>query len=224
MQLPPLSRQQVRQVDRVAIETYGMSGLVLMENAGRGAASVIDSVAGPGKIVILCGGGNNGGDGYVAARHLQLSGREVTIVSIVELASLQGDARVNASIASKAEIDVFCAAEPDWTSGLLTGASTIVDGLLGTGARGPLRGRYAAAVNTANECDALRVALDIPSGLDCDSGQAGDPTFRADHTITFVAPKLGFSNRQAAAYVGVVHVVDIGVPLKLLDELLPRQA
>jgi NAD(P)H-hydrate epimerase len=220
MKLPELSRDQVRQVDKIAIEQYGVPGVVLMENAGRGASEIIDRLAEPGLITILCGGGNNAGDGYVIARHLQLAGRDVRIVSIVDLESLRGDALVNAVIAERSEIDIRLASSLQQINESLGDTTTIVDGLLGTGARGPLRGLFADAVAAANDRKALRVALDLPTGLDCDSGQAADPTFRADHTVTFVAPKLGFKQANAGEYVGVVHVVGIGAPKKLLDDFL----
>ncbi len=220
MELPALTRDQVRQVDKIAIEQFGIPGIVLMENAGRGAAEIIDRIAEPGIVAILCGSGNNAGDGYVIARHLQLAGRQLRIVSIVDLQTLQGDARTNALIAKKSDIEVQCVASDAQIAESISGATTIVDCLLGTGARGPLRGLYADAVNAANAVDALRVAIDIPTGLDCDSGESGDPTFRADHTITFVARKTGFEKENADAYVGVVHEVGIGAPVKLLKQLL----
>ena len=195
----------------------------MMENAGRGASEIIDRIAGPGTIVILCGSGNNAGDGYVIARHLQLAGRNVRVVSIVDLASLKGDADINADIAQRAGIEIRIALSADEIIQSLADATTIVDGLLGTGALGPLRGLFADAVAAANGCRAIRIALDLPTGLDCDTGEAGDPTFRADHTITFVAAKLGFEKENADAYVGEVHVAGIGAPKKLLDELLQGQ-
>ena len=220
MNVPPLTRDQVRNVDKVAIDQYGIPGIALMENAGRGAAEIIDRISPAGPIAILCGRGNNGGDGYVIARHLELFGRDVRIVSVVELAQLSGDAQTNARIASRAEIGITIAANHDQLQQALAGAATIIDCLLGTGAQGPLRGIYADAVKLANEIDnAMRIAIDIPTGLDCDSGIAATPTFRANHTITFVARKVGFEKDNADSYVGVVHEVGIGVPAKLLREL-----
>jgi NAD(P)H-hydrate epimerase len=219
MKLPPLSRQQVRQVDQIAIEEYGVPGVVLMENAGRGAAAIINRVAESGPIAILCGSGNNAGDGYVIARHLQLAEREVRIISIVDLRALHGDARINAEIAEKSNIDIRLAVDRQQIEESLADATTVVDGLLGTGARGPLRGMFAVAVAAANDCPALRIALDIPTGLDCDSGEISEPTFRADHTITFVAAKLGFGRGDSAPYIGTIHVVGIGAPKKLMDDL-----
>ena len=134
MKLPALSRDQVRQVDKIAIEQYGVPGIVLMENAGRGAAAMIDQIAKPGRIVILCGSGNNAGDGYVIARHLQLAGRQVRVVSIVDLESLSGDAKTNAMIVQKSGIEIRVATRAAEISESIGDAATIVDGLLGTGA------------------------------------------------------------------------------------------
>ncbi len=210
MELPALTRDQVRQVDQIAIEQYGVPGIVLMENAGRGAAEIIDRVAGPGPVVVLCGGGNNAGDGYVIARHLELAGRDVRVVSLVDPASLSGDARTNAEIVQKSGIELRTASSVGEIQTLIATAQTLVDGMLGTGARGPLRGLFADAVQVANAADVLRIALDIPTGLDCDTGEAGEATFLADHTITFVARKRGFEMKDADKFVGAVHCVGIG--------------
>ncbi|MFK8110743.1 MAG: NAD(P)H-hydrate epimerase [Rubripirellula sp.] len=219
MELPALSRDQVREVDQIAIEQFGIAGVVLMENAGRGAAEIIHRLAPDGLIAILCGGGNNGGDGYVIARHLELLGRPVRLLSLVALESLKGDAKINAEIAHLAEIEIRTL-ETDSIEAGLEQASTIVDCLLGTGARGELREPFAAAVSFANECNAnLRVAIDVPSGLDCDTGEPCANTFRANHTITFVAQKIGFQNASSTEFTGEVHEVGIGVPLKLLKQL-----
>lgn len=211
MKIPPLTRDQVRRVDAIAIRDYGMSGLVLMENAGRGAAETIGRVAPDGRVVIVCGKGNNGGDGYVIARHLQLAGRDVVIVSVVDRDQLSGDAAANAAIAVKAEIPIETFAGDG-----LRNAEVIVDCLLGTGAVGDPRGDYASLIELANSTDSLRIAIDIPSGLDCDSGLPATPTFRADHTITFVASKVGFEKATAKDHVGLLHEVGIGVPKTLL--------
>jgi NAD(P)H-hydrate epimerase len=219
MIVSPLTREQVRQVDQMAMQQYGMSGLVLMENAGRGAAEIIDPVAGNGLVTLLCGRGNNGGDGYVIARHLELLARQVRIISVVPLERLAGDAKTNAEIATRAGIEIQIATESTIGSAI-AGSKTIIDCLLGTGAQGPPRGVFAAAVQQANALStATRVAIDIPTGLDCDSGQAHEPTFRADHTITFVARKVGFDQPTAAAYLGTVHEVGIGVPVRLLNQI-----
>lgn len=217
----PLTREQVRSIDSLAIERYGMHGLVLMENAGRGAAEVIDRLAPPGKISILCGKGNNAGDGYVIARHLQLAEREVQVVQLYDPHQLTGDALANWQILRSAEIPTRIAAEApaEWLRTALADSATVVDAMLGTGASGAPREPLATAVRVANPMPALRFAVDIPSGLDCNTGQPAADCFRAHHTCTFVAAKTGFAAPEAPAFTGAVHVLSIGVPLKLLQSL-----
>lgn len=218
MKLSALSREQVRSVDQLAIEHYHVPGIVLMENAGRGAAEIVNRIAPSGWAAILCGGGNNGGDGYVIARHLQLLGREARIFAIVTPDKLKGDAKTNAIIAQHADIPISAIGDTDDWATQISGATVIVDALLGTGARGALRGNYAQTVAIANDHPGLRVAIDIPSGVDCDTGKASNPAFRAAHTITFVASKIGFQRNNADEFVGVVHEVGIGAPRKLLEQ------
>ena len=220
-----MKRSDVRRVDEIAIERFGILGLVLMENAGRGAAESIEAFASihanhVPRVTVLCGTGNNGGDGYVIARHLDLRGFPVDIVSLVEIEKLSGDARSNAEIAQKSGLSITVAAtrqtleqsipdDPD---------AIVVDCLLGTGATGQPRGLYGDAIQIANQRSGTRVAIDLPTGLDCDSGQPSLMTFRADLTITFVDKKDGFSNENAKPFLGRVEVVGIGVPRRLLDE------
>ncbi|TWT54525.1 Bifunctional NAD(P)H-hydrate repair enzyme Nnr [Rubripirellula amarantea] len=219
-----LTCEQVRRVDEIAIRDYQMPGIVLMENAGRGAAEIIHSLCPDATALVLCGRGNNGGDGYVIARHLQILGHEVSILAVCAVDELSGDAKVNAVIADAAGIEIEVIEEKANQEGTslamkLGKTNCIIDGLLGTGAKPPLRGIYAALVSAANESDAMRIALDIPTGLDGDTGEVIGEAFRADHTMTFVAPKVGFQQKNADEFVGVVHVVGIGVPTKLIREL-----
>ncbi|MGI9444341.1 MAG: NAD(P)H-hydrate epimerase [Rubripirellula sp.] len=220
--LPALTRAQVRSVDQTAIEEYGIPGVVLMENAGSRAAEIIHQVAPKGPIEVLCGGGNNAGDGYVIARHLQVMGRKVRMICTAPLAKLHGDAHINAMIAARSEIPMKIV-DPEASSAnvpdLDHNAVAVVDALLGTGANGPPRGCYRDLVKMANVHRGMRIAIDIPTGLDCDTGEASQPTIVANHTITFVAEKAGFKKNNADKYVGVVHVVGIGVPEKLLRAL-----
>lgn len=220
MQLPSLTRDQVRRVDQIAINEFEMPGIVLMENAGRGASELIHQIAREGLITILCGSGNNAGDGYVIARHLQILGRPVRIVSIVDPGSLTGDAQINATIAQRARIEIRRVGTIHEIETSICDSATVVDALLGTGAKGPPRGLFADAVRAANRQACLRVAIDLPTGLDCDTGLANDPTFRADHTLTFVSRKVGFEKNNADEYVGVVTEIGIGVPQSLLQDIL----
>ena len=214
-----LTREQVRDVDRIAIDEYGMSGLVLMENAGRGAAEIVHQEAPPGPIAILCGSGNNGGDGYVIARHLELLGRAVSVISVVPLNALSGDARANAQIAVLGKIPFREIERKEEFAEALDSVGTIIDCLLGTGAIGAPRKLYAEAIRGANAKSAFRVAIDVPSGLDCDRGEPQEPTFRAHQTVSFVASKPGLGGSAAAPYVGTLHVVAIGVPKALLERV-----
>lgn len=227
MELPPLTREQVRHVDQAAIENYGMMGLVLMENAGKGATDLINQLAADGPTLILCGPGNNGGDGYVIARHLQLAGRDAKVLSLVDPNVLRGDALINAKIARHADIEIQVASNKADIEQAMNGSVCLVDALLGTGATGDLRPLYAQCVQVANDYQpgfpVVRFAIDIPTGLDCDTGHASSPTFRADHTLTFVARKIGFTKNNADEFTGVVHEIGIGVPKRLLQSLVESQ-
>lgn len=214
-----LSRAEVRAVDVIAIEEFGMSGLVLMENAGRGAAEEILRLAPVGEICILCGKGNNGGDGYVIARHLELAGQTVRIVSLVEVEELTGDAACNHAIVARSGLPICVATEASQLMAAIGNPGVVIDCMLGTGALGAPRPPIAEAIRIANQCSGMKIAIDIPSGLDCDTGQPNDQTFVAHHTLTFVASKIGFTMPSALPLVGEVIVVPIGIPLRLIQKL-----
>jgi NAD(P)H-hydrate epimerase len=214
----PLSRAEVREVDHQAIEEFGVPGVVLMENAGAGMVRILEGAGLSGPVAIVCGKGNNGGDGFVIARHLDAVGHDVTLLLACEPGDVRGDAAVNLEIATRSRLAIECLAGKDeaaWEQAL-AGASLIVDALLGTGAMGPPSGAVAsaiAAINTTRGRRGVRVAaVDLPSGLDCDTGVAAGACVRADLTVTFVAPKLGFAAAGAADFTGAVHVVGIGAP------------
>ena len=227
-----LSRDQVRELDRRAIEEYGVPGVVLMENAGRGAAELLVQLAQtsgrPGglsprdRVLILCGPGNNGGDGFVIARHLQNHGVDVDVLLFGEIERLSRDAKVNALIWQKSaslwtvptsqRLDVDIRRSIDGAQGW------IVDALFGTGLARPLTTPFDEVVAAVNARGRPVLAIDIPSGLDCDTGEPLGPTIRATHTATFVALKKGFLNPNAAPWLGQVHILDIGAPKKLVDE------
>jgi NAD(P)H-hydrate epimerase len=217
-----LSRQQVRRVDQRAIEEYGISGLVLMENAGRGVTDVLCQLGIAGPVVIACGKGNNAGDGFVIARHLDLRGYSVRVLLWADPVELQGDAEANFRILEKTGVPILRVdggPEADRVEGHLADAAWIVDALLGTGARGEPRPPFDTAIDRINAARAPKLAIDLPSGLDCDTGQAAQHTVVAAHTCTFVAPKPGFFVPGADRYTGQLHVLDIGAPRKLIEEL-----
>jgi NAD(P)H-hydrate epimerase len=217
---PFLSRAQVRELDRRAIEEYGVPGVVLMENAGRGAAEVLRRLGPQGPVVICCGKGNNGGDGFVIARHLDNAGVAVRVLLFAPAAELTGDAAVNHQIVARAGLplrEFTC--RPLNQAALrqeLASAAWIVDALFGTGLRGALGSPWDEIITAINASPAQVLAVDLPSGLDCDTGLPLGPTVRAHHTVTFVALKQGFANPAASAWLGQVHVADIGAPRVLL--------
>jgi NAD(P)H-hydrate epimerase len=218
-----LNREQSRLVDRLAAEEFGLSGLVLMENAGRGVADVLCGLGIAGPVVICCGKGNNAGDGFVIARHLDLRGHAVRVLLWAEPAELTGDAAVNFQILQKiaVPIEIFGdRRDPERLAELLADAAWIVDALLGTGARGEPRPPLDAVIDQLNAAAAPKLAVDLPSGLDCDTGLAARHTIRATETCTFVAAKPGFSVPGAEKYVGRLHVLNIGAPRQVLERVL----
>jgi NAD(P)H-hydrate epimerase len=229
MDLPLLTREQVRSVDRLAVDDYGMNGLVLMENAGRGAAELLLAEAPAGKVVICSGGGNNGGDGFVIARHLENAGVSVEVLLFADPDSLRGDAAANWRILEAAETPrtVIDPGETEEAASALTAkiepkladAQWIVDALLGTGTRGAAREPLATVIRCINAAGKRVLAVDLPSGLDCDTGTAEGDCVRAALTATFVAEKVGFRNAAAAEFLGRVQIVEIGVPVRLLRDV-----
>jgi NAD(P)H-hydrate epimerase len=231
---PPLilTREQVRRVDDIVVHQFGMSSLVLMENAGRGVVDVLLEIdpsltptragasGGRGRTVaILCGKGNNAGDGFVIARHLEIRGVLAKVLLLGSPEELRGDARENYEILSHADVPIIDLSAMPPVAGLDEHArsnSWLIDAMLGTGAQGEPRAPFDAAIEWLNAQDARRLAVDIPSGLDCDSGVPASATVRAEITCTFVAMKPGFMLPQAAPFLGQVHVLSIGVPPRLV--------
>jgi NAD(P)H-hydrate epimerase len=217
------SREEVRELDRQAIQKFGVPGVILMENAGRGAAELLARLN-PSRdpVLILCGPGNNGGDGFVMARHLENLGIPFDVLLFGSLDRLSADAAVNARIWQKSgplwTVDPTNPLDVE-TRRIIDGAQGwIVDALFGTGLTRPLGPSFSEAVDAVNRRGVPVLAVDIPSGLDCDTGEPLGPTVRATHTATFVAHKKGFTNPQAKPWLGEVHVIDIGAPKKLVDE------
>ncbi len=217
-----LTRDEVRKIDERAIRDFAIPGIVLMENAGRGITDWICQLGVQGPIEVCCGQGNNGGDGFVIARQLDARGFAVRIHCCVSPSALEGDARINYEIARNANLEIE-PVEPTSASlsqleTYLSQADWIVDAMLGTGATGPLRSPIKEVVAIANRVHGPRkMAVDLPSGLNCDTGHASDPTFRATHTCTLVAAKPGLFHDVAQKVVGQLHVVDIGLPRACLN-------
>ena len=208
-----LSRDEARAVDEVAITKFRIPEEVLMENAGRGCVDVLNLLGIDGHVVIFCGKGNNGGDGLVMARHLLVRDLQVTTLLLADPDRLTGPAasnldillRLNASVKIQPSIELIqqtLQAKPAW----------IVDALLGTGFHGDPRPPLKDAIELINQSPSRTLAVDLPSGLDCETGRVGEPTVQADHTCTLFAIKKGMLNDAAREYCGEIHVADIGCP------------
>jgi len=204
---------QVRELDRLAIEEHGIPGYTLMYRAGEAALALLRKRwPAARRILVLCGAGNNAGDGYVLARLAQAERMHVMVVALFDPAKLQGDARI--------AWDTFHAAGGqvmDWDERLLEGAEVIVDAILGTGLTRPINGRSADLVHAVNRSGRPVLALDIPTGLCADTGIPLGAAIRADATITFVGLKLGLYLGEGLEHAGEVHFDDLGVSTVLGD-------
>lgn len=214
----PLSREEVRSLDVLAADEYGLPTLVLMENAGRAAADRLVELAGgpPPRVLILCGPGNNGGDGGVVARHLEARGWDVSVVWLADPARLRGDALAQWEILERSGIPQEAVADATGLDARIAAAGWVVDGLLGTGLTRPVEGPIRDAIEALNRSGRPVLALDLPSGLDADSGRPLGAAVRARATVTFAARKLGFDAPGASDYTGDVTVADIGLPGALI--------
>ena len=215
------SRDAIRRFDRHAIEDLGIPGIVLMENAGRqiaqAARDMIQGAADP-KVLILAGRGSNGGDGFVVARHLAMDGVRADVVLLAPREQVRGDAGTNLDILERMGFEIRVLDGPAQATiaqlEVLLAADLVVDGLLGTGTRGEIRQPYADIIDAVNAAERPVLAIDIPSGMDCDTGRPLGPMIRATRTVTMAALKTGFEQPGAAAYTGEVILANIGVPLE----------
>ena len=214
-----LTRAQVREIDRRSIEQYHIPGVVLMENAARAAAQVAgEMLKNPrnAQVLILCGGGNNGGDGLAVARHLHNLAAHVNIALTTDPARYSGEALVNWQIVSAMKLPTQ-PATPQLIGS--SEAALILDAIFGTGLSQPPRDPFGQIAQAVNKCKKPVLAIDIPSGLDCDTGQPLGACIAATRTITFVAQKAGFASPQARQYLGTVTVGDIGCPRELIEDI-----
>jgi NAD(P)H-hydrate epimerase len=213
-----LTRDQVRSIDRRATEEYHVPGIVLMENASRGVADAAERFFLPraSRVLILCGGGNNGGDGLAAARHLHNRGHAVTIGLLTDPARYKGDAKTNWDIVQAMRLP---SSAFDAAAIRATHADLILDAVFGTGLTDAPRDPFPQIVNAIQDHGAPILAIDLPSGLDCDTGRPPGACVRATRTVTFVAEKVGFANPEARQYTGEITVADIGCPRELIEQV-----
>jgi NAD(P)H-hydrate epimerase len=232
-----LTASEMREVDRLTSERYGIPGLQLMEAAGASVAAAVRRMVVANEVAldqvsvcVLCGKGNNGGDGFVAARHLQEAGVRVRVHLFGEVNEVKGDAATNLQrwVKSGGNL-VNILNEESWTAAWpeVVKADVIVDGLLGTGLRGPATGLIARAIENVNSISrnataprpSFIVSVDTPSGLPSDGEAARGPVLYAHRTVTFTAPKVGQLISPNCAAVGSLEVANIGSPPELIEEI-----
>jgi hydroxyethylthiazole kinase-like uncharacterized protein yjeF len=221
---PVLSRAQMRAFDKHAIDSCAVPSILLMENAGRGATDVLvrellEGNASRARVIVVCGAGNNGGDGLVIARHLAVRGANPAVFLCGDASRVSADTRANLDawrglggevheVPSGGSLDALVAA--------MAGADVVVDALFGTGLDRPIEGFFADVVRAMNVAPVPRFAVDLPSGLDADTGGTLGVAIEAHVTATFAHHKLGLLTPGGALLSGRVHVVDIGVPGNLV--------
>ena len=214
---------ETREIERLAETEYGLSPEVLMENAGASACDVAEGMlAGLGRLIVVCGKGNNGGDGFVVARHARSRGHDVSILVTSTRKELSPLAALNCARAeSVGLVAQFCdTCEFEGSLQGIDNADLIVDAMLGTGFSGTLSGTLARIVDALNACGAPVLSLDVPSGLEADSGSAQGPHVHAARTVTFGLPKPFLFQGHGATSVGEWTVSDIGLPHELLNRPL----
>ncbi|MFH1437201.1 MAG: NAD(P)H-hydrate dehydratase [Pseudomonadota bacterium] len=218
-----VTRQQIQEYDKRAMNEYGIAGAVLMENAGAGAARIImDDVRGvEGSVAIVAGQGNNGGDGFVVARHLINLGRETVVFFLGRREKLKGDAKTNfeilVSMGGRVE-HMPGSEEVEGLAGALEGRALVVDAIFGTGLDRKVTGRYKRAIEIINASGARVIALDLPSGVDSNTGYPLGASVKAAKTATFACMKRGLVVYPGAGLAGEVFIVDIGAPEEILEK------
>ena len=219
--LPVFTSEEMRACDQAAIEQYGIPGIVLMENAARGAVDLAETLFGSCAeklIVIVCGNGNNGGDGFAMARHFMNRGATVEVLTLGADTGIRGDAKTNLDILRKLEKEsrrlhvALLAGSQQLSAILLRRPHMVVDAIFGTGLASPIKGDLAEFVEVLNSSSIPVLAVDIPSGINAETGEVMGCAIHAKHTATMGSLKRGLLLRQGREHAGTVHVVDIGMP------------
>lgn len=214
-----LNSKQVKRLDRRAEEEFGLSTLILMENAGREVARLASELVGPKRnILVVCGMGNNGGDGFVTARHLNNMGFSVTVVLVGTARKLKADPKVNFLIVKRMKIPILELTEEKLNLfGKLLGQSgLIIDAIFGIGLSRPVSGIYFGVISKLNQSQKKILSVDIPSGLDSDSGKVMAIAVKAAVTGTLAVLKPGLIKADGPKFAGRVKVLDISIPRRLL--------
>lgn len=211
-----LTTAQARALDHFAIHALGIPGVVLMENAGRNMAHLLLALGVRGPVAVCCGKGNNGGDGFVITRHLDIAGIATRTLLFADPTSLTGDAAINYAILKQGGFAIEVMPDEERLSAHLHESDWIVDALFGSGLNGDVKPPFVALIERINAVTKRVFAVDVPSGLDADAGLPLGVAVRATHTATVAALKAGFAFEHSRAFTGQVHVVDMGVPPRLI--------
>jgi NAD(P)H-hydrate epimerase len=220
-----LNTQQMREADRQTIDEIGIPSVVLMENAGRQAVAAMEAAFDDlpsSRVAVLCGRGNNGGDGFVVARTLAQRGIEAIVFLLGGVADVRGDARTNLEILGRigvTVVEITDAQEWELHFTEISECDLIVDALLGTGFRGPVSGLLETVIADINGLGVPVVAIDLPTGLSADTHEIDGDAIQASMTVTLAAPKLPLVLPPADVYGGDLVIADIGIPLTVIDEL-----
>lgn len=225
MRIPSVTVDQMREVDRLAVEEFSLSVAMMMENASRGIAVMCGRLLGGSvkdkKILVLAGKGNNGGDGLGAARHLINYGAEVVCILASPSKELTVDAKRQYQVLSKIKANVLDFAElsPSQLKKYFDNADLIVDALLGYSLKGRPREPYATLIKLANQSGKKTLAVDMPSGLLGDTGEALEPTITATTTLTLALPKAGLTKEKATDHVGDLYLLDLSIPKQVYEKI-----
>jgi len=220
-----LNTQQMREADRQTIDEIGIPSIVLMENAGRQAVAAMEAAFDDlltSKVGVLCGRGNNGGDGFVVARTLAQRGIEAIVFLLGSVAEVRGDARTNLEILGRVGVTVVeIANAQEWELHFseVSDCELIVDAIVGTGFHGPVTGLLETVIADVNGLGVPIVAIDLPSGVSADSHEVDGEAIEASMTVTLAAPKVPLILPPADAYGGDLVIADIGIPTSVVDEL-----
>ncbi|MFA7255924.1 MAG: NAD(P)H-hydrate epimerase [Candidatus Omnitrophota bacterium] len=214
--------EDIRRIDEAALRDYSIPGLLLMENAGRSVSDAISKQYPPCQVLIFSGKGNNGGDGLVVARYLADRGYSVQVALLEHPSRLQADPLLNYSSVIKMNIPCVrvSAASEEKLFGLCQESELVVDAIFGIGIRRPVCGVFEKAIRAINRSQKPVVSVDIPSGLDADTGQVHGIAVKATQTVTLALPKRGLFEGEGPRYAGEIEVADIGIPHELLRPYL----
>jgi NAD(P)H-hydrate epimerase len=219
-----LTAAEMREVDQATAAVFGLGGVVLMEHAGKAVAQAALDLLGPGPhhVCVVCGKGNNGGDGYVIARYLRNAGWPIRLFVLARPEEISGCAGTFLSVVRKMGVEpevVIGPADLPRLEAAMAGAWAIVDALLGTGLAGPVRSPYSEVIEAINAAQREVISVDIPSGLDANTGMPLGACVKAAITVTYAGAKVGFYKGEGPALAGDIRIIDIGIPWQAYEHL-----